>query len=73
MGCIVRKRWFEAAGKQAVIARLESIPELANIECYDKSPKPIGYFEQVLGKEGTAELLGDVLDINLRKKLKLNK
>lgn len=61
------------AGKQAVIARLESIPELANIECYDKSPKPIGYFEQVLGKEGTAELLGDVLDINLRKKLKLNK
>lgn len=60
-------------GKQAVIAKLESIPELANIECYDKSPKPIGYFEQVLGKEETAELLGDVLDINLRKKLKLNK
>lgn len=70
---MVRGMPKDKAGKQAVIARLESIPELANIECYDKSPKPIGYFEQVLGKEGTAELLGDVLDINLRKKLKLNK
>lgn len=60
-------------GKQAVIDRLEHTPELANIECYDKSPKPINYFEKVLGKEETAELLGDVLDINLRKKLKLNK
>lgn len=60
-------------GKQAVIDRLEHTPELANIECYDKSPKPINYFEKVLGKEETDELLGDVLDINLRKKLKLNK
>lgn len=60
-------------GKQAVIDRLEHTPELANIECYDKSPKPINYFEKVLGKEETAKLLGDVLDINLRKKLKLNK
>lgn len=70
---MVRGMPKDKTGKQAVIARLESIPELANIECYDKSPKPIGYFEQVLGKEETAELLGDVLDINLRKKLKLNK
>lgn len=60
-------------GKQAVIARLESIPELANIECYDKSPKPIGYFEQVLGKERTAEALGDIVELNERKKLKLTK
>lgn len=70
---MVRGMPKDKTGKQAVIARLESIPELANIECYDKSPKPIGYFEKVLGKEETAELLGDVLDINLRKKLKLNK
>lgn len=60
-------------GKQAVIDRLEHTPELANIECYDKSPKPIGYFEQVLGKEGTAELLGDIVELNERKKLKLTK
>ena len=60
-------------GKQAVIDRLEHTPELANIECYDKSLKPIGYFEQVLGKEGTAELLGDIVELNERKKLKLTK
>lgn len=63
----------DKARKEAVISRLENIPELANIECYDKSPKPINYFEKVLGKEETDELLGDVLDINLRKKLKLTK
>lgn len=63
----------DKTGKQAVIARLESIPELANIECYDKSPKPIGYFEQVLGKERTAEALGDLVELNERKKLKLTK
>lgn len=59
------------AGKEAVIARLESIPELSNIECFDKSPKPIHYFEQVLGKEQTAEILGDLVELNERKKLKL--
>lgn len=61
------------AGKEAVIARLESIPELSNIECFDKSPKPIHYFEQVLGKEETAKILGDVVELNERKKLKLTK
>lgn len=61
------------AGKEAVISRLENIPELANIECYDKSPKPIHYFEQILGKEETAKILGDVVELNERKKLKLTK
>lgn len=70
---MVRGMLRDKNGKQAVIDRLEHTPELANIECYDKSPKPINYFEKVLGKDETAELLGDVLDINLRKKLKLNK
>lgn len=70
---IVRGMPKDKTGKQAVIARLESIPELANIECYDKSPKPIGYFEQVLGKEETAKLLGDLVELNERKKLKLTK
>lgn len=70
---MVRGMPKDKTGKQAVIARLESIPELANIECYDKSPKPIGYFEQVLGKEETAKLLGDVVELNIRKKLKLTK
>lgn len=70
---MVRGMPKDKTGKQAVIARLESIPELANIECYDKSPKPIGYFEQVLGKERTAELLGDIVELNERKKLKLTK
>lgn len=70
---MVRGMPKDKAGKQAVIARLESIPELANIECYDKSPKPIGYFEQVLGKEETAKLLGDIVEVNERKKLKLTK
>ena len=70
---MVRGMPKDKARKEAVISRLENIPELANIECYDKSPKPINYFEKVLGKEETDELLGDVLDINLRKKLKLTK
>lgn len=70
---MVRGMPKDKTGKQAVIARLESIPELANIECYDKSPKPIGYFEKVLGKEGTAELLGDLVELSERKKLKLTK
>lgn len=77
-GLYCEKKWVrgmpkDKKGKQAVIARLESIPELANIECYDKSPKPIGYFEQVLGKEETAKLLGDLVELNERKKLKLTK
>lgn len=70
---MVRGMPKDKTGKQAVIARLESIPELANIECYDKSPKPIYYIEQVLGKEETAELLGDLVELNERKKLKLTK
>lgn len=70
---IVRGMPKDKTGKQAVIARLESIPELANIEFYDKSPKPIGYFEQILGKEETAKLLGDLVELNERKKLKLTK
>lgn len=70
---MVRGMPKDKTGKQAVIARLESIPELANIECFDKSPKPIYYFEQVLGKEETAKLLGDVVELNIRKKLKLTK
>lgn len=70
---MVRGMPKDKTGKQAVIARLESIPELANIECFDKSPKPIHYFEQVLGKEKTAGILGDVVELNERKKLKLTK
>lgn len=70
---MVRGMPKDKAGKQAVIARLESVPELANIDCFDKSPKPIHYFEQVLGKEKTAEILGDVVELNERKKLKLTK
>lgn len=70
---MVRGMPKDKAGKQAVISRLENIPELANIECFDKSPKPIHYFEQVLGKEKTAEILGDVVELNERKKLKLTK
>lgn len=70
---MVRGMPKDKTGKQAVIARLESIPELSNIECFDKSPKPIHYFEQVLGKEQTAKILGDVVELNERKKLKLTK
>lgn len=70
---LVRGMPKNKAGKEAVISRLENIPELANIECYDKSPKPIHYFEQILGKEETAKILGDVVELNERKKLKLTK
>lgn len=70
---MVRGMPKDKTGKQAVIARLESIPELSNIECFDKSPKPIHYFEQVLGKEQTAGILGDLVELNERKKLKLTK
>lgn len=70
---MVRGMPKDKVGKQAVISRLENIPELANIECFDKSPKPIGYFEQVLGKEQTAKILGNLVELNERKKLKLTK
>lgn len=70
---MVRGMPKDKTGKQAVISRLENIPELANIECFDKSPKPIGYFEQVLGKEQTAKILGNLVELNERKKLKLTK
>lgn len=70
---MVRGMPKDKARKEAVISRLENIPELANIECFDKSPKPIHYFEQVLGKEETAKILGDVVELNERKKLKLTK
>lgn len=70
---MVRGMPKDKTGKQAVIARLESIPEFENIECFDKSPKPIYYIEQVLGKEQTAKLLGDLVELNERKKLKLTK
>lgn len=70
---MVRGMPKDKTGKQAVIARLESIPEFENIECFDKSPKPIYYIEQVLGKEETAKLLGDLVELKERKKLKLTK
>ena len=60
-------------GKQAVLDKLGSmyLPELAGEEYVDHSPKPLYYFEQRLGKETTAEVLGDVLDVQTRNKLKL--
>lgn len=70
---MVRAMPKDKAGKEAVISRLENIPEFENIECFDKSPKPIYYIEQVLGKEETAKLLGDIVEVNERKKLKLTK
>lgn len=61
------------AGKQAVLDKLGSmyLPELAGEEYVDHSPKPLSWFEQRLGKEQTAEVLGDVLDVSTRNKLKL--
>lgn len=61
------------AGKQAVLDKLGSmyLPELAGEEYIDHSPKPLYYFEQRLGKEKTAEVFGDVLDVQTRNKLKL--
>lgn len=70
---MVRGMPKDKARKEAVISRLENIPELANIECFDKSPKPIYYIEQVLGKEETAKLLGALVELKERKKLKLTK
>lgn len=60
-------------GKQAVLDKLGSmyLPELAGEEYVDHSPKPLYYFEQRLGKEKTAEVFGDVLDVQTRNKLKL--
>lgn len=58
-------------GKQAVLDKLGSmyLPELAGEEYVDHSPKPLYYFEQRLGKEETAELFADVLDVQTRNKL----
>ena len=69
----VRNMPKSKAGKQAVLDKLGSmyLPELAGEEYIDHSPKPLYYFEQRLGKERTAEALGDVLDVSTRKKLKL--
>ena len=59
--------------KQAVLDKLASmyLPELNEEEYVDHSPKPLYYFEQRLGKEKTAKVLGDMLDIQTRNKLKL--
>lgn len=60
-------------GKQAVLDKLGSmyLPELAGEEYVDHSPKPLYYFEQRLGKENTAKVFGDMLDVQTRNKLKL--
>lgn len=60
-------------GKQAVLDKLGSmyLPELAGEEYVDHSPKPLYWFEQHLGKENTAKVLADVLDVSTRNKLKL--
>ena len=70
---VVRSMPRSKKGKQAVLDRLGSmyLPELNREEYVDNSPKPINYFEQLLGKETTAEVLGDLLDIQTRNKLKL--
>lgn len=63
----------DKAGKQAVLDKLGSmyLPELAGEEYVDHSPKPLYFFEKLLGKEETAKVLGDVLDVQTRNKLKL--
>lgn len=63
----------DKAGKQAVLDKLGSmyLPELAGEEYVDHSPKPLYFFEKRLGKEQTAKVLGDVLDVQTRNKLKL--
>lgn len=60
-------------GKQAVLDKLGSmyLPELAGEEYVDHSPKPLYYFEKLLGKERTAKVFGDMLDVQTRNKLKL--
>lgn len=59
--------------KQAVLDKLGSmyLPELNREEYVDHSPKPLYWFEQRLGKEKTAEVFADVLDVSTRNKLKL--
>lgn len=59
--------------KQAVLDKLGSmyLPELNGEEYVDHSPKPLYWFEQRLGKGKTAKVLGDVLDVQIRNKLKL--
>lgn len=63
----------DKAGKQAVLDKLGSmyLPELNGEEYVDHSPKPLYYFEQRLGKENTAKVFGDMLDVQTRNKLKL--
>lgn len=63
----------DKAGKQAVLDKLASmyLPELAGEEYVDHSPKPLHYFEKRLGKEKTAKVFADVLDVSTRNKLKL--
>lgn len=59
--------------KQAVLDKIGSmyLPELNGEEYVDHSPKPLYWFEQRLGKEKTAEVFADVLDVSTRNKLKL--
>lgn len=70
---LVRSMPKSKAGKQAVLDKLGSmyLPELAGEEYIDHSPKPLYYFEKLLGKERAAELFGNVLDVQTRNKLKL--
>lgn len=72
---MVRGMPKDKKGKQAVLDKLGSmyLPELAGEEYMDYSPKPLYWFEQRLGKEQTAKVLGDVLDVQTRNKLKLTK
>ena len=60
-------------GKQAVLDKLGSmyLPELNGEEYVDHSPKPLYFFEKCLGKEQTAKVFGDMLDVQTRNKLKL--
>lgn len=69
----VRSMPKSKAGRQAVLDKLASIylPEFDGEEYADLSPKPLYVFEQKLGKENTAELFGDLLDVQTRNKLKL--
>lgn len=72
---VVRSMPKSKKGKQAVLDKLGSmyLPELNGEEYVDHSPKPLYYFEKRLGKEQTAKVLGDVLDVQTRNKLKLTK
>lgn len=70
---VVRSMPRSKKGKQAVLDKLGSmnLPELDDEEYADLSPKPLYVFEQKLGKEKTAEVFGDLLDVQIRNKLKL--